>query len=129
MNGLEHASWLPLVLPRVSVAVHLTEVVPIGNVRQGVGRHTGATAPSTKSVAVNVAVTGTPDGPVASARIGLSREHRWRRIGHGHLQLLVHEIAGGVGGGTRPSVVPTGNGSLGERSKNSRTGPRSRRAR
>jgi len=54
--------------PRTSVAVHVTAVVPTGNVEPEVGEHVTGTGPSMASTAVGAAnVTGDPPGPTASA--------------------------------------------------------------
>jgi hypothetical protein len=58
----------PLALfPCVSVAVHPTVVVPIGNVLPDAGEQTTGRVPSTRSDADAVNVTTAPDGVVAVA--------------------------------------------------------------
>jgi hypothetical protein len=52
------------VFPRVSEAVHVTVVVPIGNVEPDAGEHVGVIEPSTVSLAVAVKVTTAPDALV-----------------------------------------------------------------
>jgi hypothetical protein len=54
------------VLPRASVAVHVTVVEPSGNVAPLAGVQVAATAPSTTSLAVALYVTIAPVAPVAS---------------------------------------------------------------
>src|SRR2546422_989019 len=56
--------------PEESVAVHMTVVVPRGNVEPDAGLHVGVIVPSTSSVAVAVSVTTAPLGPVASTTMG-----------------------------------------------------------
>src|SRR5919198_684288 len=55
------------VLARTSFAVHVTVVVPNGNVDPLDGLQVAATAPSTRSVADAVYVNAAPAGPVASS--------------------------------------------------------------
>lgn len=54
-------------LPALSVAVHVTVVVPSGNVAPDAGVQFGVTAPSTASVAVTVYDITVPAGPTADA--------------------------------------------------------------
>jgi hypothetical protein len=58
---------LVAVFPEWSVAVHVTVVVPIGNVEPDAGEQVTGTAPSMSSVAVGVGyVTTAPDAPDAA---------------------------------------------------------------
>jgi hypothetical protein len=55
-----------LLLPRASVAVHVTVVVPSGKIAPLAGMHVTSTAPSTLSVADVVKLNAAPVAPVAS---------------------------------------------------------------
>jgi hypothetical protein len=55
------------VLPCVSVAVHVTVVVPMANVLPDAGVHVTGSVPSTRSIADAVYATTAPLGPVAGA--------------------------------------------------------------
>src|SRR2546426_434134 len=56
--------------PEESVAVHMTVVVPRGNVEPDAGPHAGVRVAATASVAVGGEVTTAPLGPVASTTMG-----------------------------------------------------------
>ena len=55
-----------LVLPRVSLAVQVTVVVPSGKIEPLARVHVTGRTPSTASIAVAVYVNAAPEGPVAS---------------------------------------------------------------
>src|SRR5689334_1159549 len=54
--------------PSLSVAVHVTVVVPIGNMLPETSEQTGTSGPSCRSFAIAAYVTAAPAGPVASAK-------------------------------------------------------------
>src|SRR3989442_15658203 len=59
--------------PEESVAVHMTVVVPRGNVEPDAGPHVGVGVASTASVAVGAGVATAPLGPVAPPTVGCGR--------------------------------------------------------
>src|SRR2546427_221725 len=56
--------------PEESVAVHMTVVVPRGNVEPDDGSHTSVGVESTASLAVGAGEATAPSGPVAASTVG-----------------------------------------------------------